>query len=78
MERRSNKTTPFEVYRYWRNVSDTDVMRCIRMLIFLPMEQIEQPEEGVKLCKGKKVWQYRPEACPASCVVILNVYDLIR
>ncbi len=36
-----NKTTPFEFYQYWRNVEDADVMKCIRMLTFLPMEEIE-------------------------------------
>ena len=37
-----NKTSPFDFYQYWRNVSDADVMKCIRMLTFLPMEQIEE------------------------------------
>lgn len=38
------KTTPFEFYQYWRNVSDQDVMKCIRMLTFLPLEQIDEME----------------------------------
>ena len=37
-----NKTSPFEFYQYWRNVGDADVMKCIRMLTFLPLEQIEE------------------------------------
>ena len=37
-----NKTTPFEFYQYWRNVEDADVLKCIRMLTFLPLEQIEE------------------------------------
>ncbi len=39
-----NKTSPFEFYQYWRNVDDTDVMKCIRMLTFIPIEEIEQIE----------------------------------
>jgi tyrosyl-tRNA synthetase len=37
-----NKTTPFEFYQYWRNVDDADVMKCIRMLTFIPIEEIEE------------------------------------
>ena len=40
-----NKTTPFEFYQYWRNVSDDDVMKCLRMLTFLPLEQIGEMEQ---------------------------------
>ena len=40
-----NKTSPFEFYQYWRNVDDADVMKCIKMLTFLPMEQIEDMEK---------------------------------
>ncbi|MBQ8093662.1 MAG: tyrosine--tRNA ligase [Clostridia bacterium] len=39
-----NKTTPFEFYQYWRNVNDADVMKCIRMLTFIPLEQIDEME----------------------------------
>ena len=39
-----NKTTPFEFYQYWRNVDDADVMKCIRMLTFIPIEEIEEME----------------------------------
>ncbi|MBQ6236348.1 MAG: tyrosine--tRNA ligase, partial [Clostridia bacterium] len=39
-----NKTTPFEFYQYWRNVGDADVMKCIRMLTFIPIEQIDEME----------------------------------
>ena len=40
-----NKTTPFEFFQYWRNVGDADVMKCIRMLTFIPIEQIEEIEK---------------------------------
>ncbi len=52
-----NKTTPFEFYQYWRNVSDADVLKCIRMLTFLPMEQIEEMDkwEGSKLNEAKEI-----------------------
>ena len=40
-----NKTSPFEFYQYWRNVDDADVMKCIKMLTFLPMEKIEEMEK---------------------------------
>ncbi|MBQ1224278.1 MAG: tyrosine--tRNA ligase, partial [Oscillospiraceae bacterium] len=40
-----NKTTPFEFYQYWRNVGDADVMKCIRMLTFIPIEEIEEIEK---------------------------------
>ena len=40
-----NKTTPFEFYQYWRNVDDADIMKCIRMLTFLPIEEIEEMEK---------------------------------
>jgi tyrosyl-tRNA synthetase len=39
-----NKTTPFEFYQYWRNVGDADVMKCIRMLTFIPIEEIDEME----------------------------------
>ena len=52
-----NKTTPFEFYQYWRNVSDADVLKCIRMLTFLPLEQIEEMDhwEGSKLNEAKEI-----------------------
>ena len=40
-----NKTSPFEFYQYWRNVGDADVLKCIRMLTFLPLEQIDEMDE---------------------------------
>ena len=40
-----NKTSPFDFYQYWRNVDDADVMKCLRMLTFLPLEQIEEMEK---------------------------------
>ena len=55
-----NKTTPFEFYQYWRNVSDADVLKCLRMLTFLPLEQIDEMEswEGAQLNKAKEILAY--------------------
>ncbi|MBR6425759.1 MAG: tyrosine--tRNA ligase, partial [Oscillospiraceae bacterium] len=52
-----NKTSPFEFYQYWRNVGDADVMKCIRMLTFLPLEEIEAMDawEGSQLNRAKEI-----------------------
>ena len=52
-----NKTTPFEFFQYWRNVSDADVIKCIRMLTFLPLEEIDKMEswEGAQLNEAKEI-----------------------
>lgn len=52
-----NKTTPFEFYQYWRNVDDADVLKCLRMLTFLPLEQIEEMDrwEGSQLNEAKEI-----------------------
>ncbi len=52
-----NKTTPFEFYQYWRNVADADVLKCIRMLTFLPLEEIEKMDawEGSQLNTAKEI-----------------------
>ncbi len=52
-----NKTTPFEFYQYWRNVDDADVMKCLKMLTFLPLSQIEEMEswEGSQLNQAKEI-----------------------
>lgn len=52
-----NKTTPFEFFQYWRNVSDADVLKCIRMLTFLPLEEIDKMEswEGAQLNDAKEI-----------------------
>ena len=52
-----NKTSPFDFYQYWRNVSDSDVLKCIRMLTFLPLEQIDEMDhwEGAKLNEAKEI-----------------------
>jgi tyrosyl-tRNA synthetase len=52
-----NKTTPFEFFQYWRNVDDADVIKCIKMLTFLPLEEIEPMEkwEGSELNKAKEI-----------------------
>ena len=55
-----NKTSPFEFYQYWRNVNDGDVLKCIRMLTFLPLEQIDEMEswEGSQLNRAKEILAY--------------------
>ncbi len=52
-----NKTSPFEFYQYWRNVADADVLKCIRMLTFLPIEEIEKMDswEGSQLNTAKEI-----------------------
>ena len=47
-----NKTTPFEFYQYWRNVGDADVLKCLRMLTFLPLEQIDDGQMGRQSVKS--------------------------
>ncbi len=51
------KTSPYEFYQYWRNVSDADVLKCIRMLTFLPLEEIDEMDkwEGSQLNKAKEI-----------------------
>ena len=55
-----NKTTPFEFYQYWRNVADADVLKCLRMLTFLPLEQIDEMDkwEGIQLNQAKEILAY--------------------
>ena len=55
-----NKTSPYDFYQYWRNVGDADVMKCIRMLTFLPLEQIDEMEkwEDSKINEKKKILAY--------------------
>ncbi|NDL66807.1 tyrosine--tRNA ligase [Anaerotalea alkaliphila] len=54
------KTTPFEFFQYWRNVADADVLKCIRMLTFLPLERIEEMDgwEGSRLNEAKEILAY--------------------
>ncbi|MEG0249888.1 MAG: tyrosine--tRNA ligase [Peptostreptococcus sp.] len=54
------KTSPFDFYQYWRNIADADVMKCIRMLTFLPLEEIEKMSswEGAKLNDAKEILAY--------------------
>ena len=54
------KTTPFEFFQYWRNVADSDVIKCLKMLTFLPVEEIEEMEkwEGSQLNKAKEILAY--------------------
>ena len=56
----ANKTTPYDFYQYWRNVGDADVMKCIRMLTFLPLSQIEEMDkwEGSELNRAKEILAY--------------------
>lgn len=55
-----NKTTPFEFYQYWRNIADADVLKCIRMLTFLPLEEIDKMDswEGSQLNEAKEILAY--------------------
>ena len=55
-----NKTSPFDFYQYWRNVGDADVMKCIRMLTFLPLEQIDEMDKwtGSDLNRAKEILAY--------------------
>ena len=54
------KTSPYEFYQYWRNVGDADVLKCLRMLTFLPLEQIDEMDkwEGSQLNKAKEILAY--------------------
>ena len=56
----ANKTSPFDFYQYWRNVADADVLKCIRMLTFLPIEQIDEMDkwEGSQLNTAKEILAY--------------------
>ena len=56
----ANKTTPYEFYQYWRNVDDADVLKCIRMLTFLPIEEIQKMDawEGAQLNEAKDILAY--------------------
>ena len=55
-----NKTSPFEFYQYWRNIADADVLKCLRMLTFLPLEQIDEMDrwEGNQLNTAKEILAY--------------------
>ncbi|MBR2043616.1 MAG: tyrosine--tRNA ligase [Clostridia bacterium] len=55
-----NKTSPYDFFQYWRNVDDADVLKCIRMLTFLPLEQIDEMDkwEGSELNKAKEILAY--------------------
>ena len=55
-----NKTTPYEFYQYWRNVDDNDVMKCIKMLTFIPVDEIAEMEkwEGARINEKKEVLAY--------------------
>ena len=55
-----NKTSPFEFFQYWRNVDDSDVIKCLKLLTFLPLEQIKEMEkyEGSELNKAKEILAY--------------------
>ena len=55
-----NKTSPFEFYQYWRNIDDADVIKCIKMLTFIPLEEIEKMEswEGSQLNQAKTILAY--------------------
>ena len=56
-----NKTSPFDFYQYWRNVDDADVIKCMKLLTFLPLEEIQEMEkwEGSQLNKAKDILAYQ-------------------
>ena len=57
----AEKTSPYEFYQYWRNVSDSDVIKCLKMLTFVPIEEIEEMEktmEGAQFNKAKELLAY--------------------
>ena len=56
-----NKTSPFDFYQYWRNVNDADVIKCMKLLTFLPLEEIEEMEkwEGSQLNKAKEILAFQ-------------------
>ncbi|MCI1304947.1 MAG: tyrosine--tRNA ligase [Lachnospiraceae bacterium] len=56
-----DKTSPYDFYQYWRNVSDADVLKCLRMLTFLPLEQIDEMDswEGSRLNEAKEILAYQ-------------------
>ena len=68
------KTSPFDFYQYWRNVADADVLKCIRMLTFLPLEQIDEMDkwEGSELNRAKEILAYELTylltSLPPSCM----------
>ncbi|MBR7184915.1 MAG: tyrosine--tRNA ligase, partial [Clostridia bacterium] len=55
-----NKTSPYDFYQYWRNVGNADVLKCLRMLTFLPLEQIDEMDkwEGSQLNRAKEILAY--------------------
>ena len=55
-----DKTSPYDFYQYWRNVDDADVLKCVRMLTFLPLEQIDEMDnwEGAQLNQAKEILAY--------------------
>ena len=55
-----NKTSPFDFFQYWRNIDDADVLKCLRMLTFLPLEQIDEMDtwEGARLNEAKEILAY--------------------
>ena len=57
----SNKTSPFDFYQYWRNVDDADVIKCMKLLTFLPLEEIQEMEkwEGSQLNKAKEILAFQ-------------------
>ena len=56
-----NKTSPFDFYQYWRNVDDADVIKCMKLLTFLPLEEIQEMEkwEGSQLNKAKEILAFQ-------------------
>ena len=72
-----NKTSPFDFYQYWRNVADADVLKCLRMLTFLPLEQIDEMDkwEGSQLNQAKEIlaFELTKQMCIRDRTTILRI-----
>ena len=75
-----NKTSPYDFYQYWRNVDDADVLKCIRMLTFLPLEQIEEMDawEGAQLNRAKEILAYELTALVHGTVEANKAQDAAK
>ena len=76
----AEKTTPFEFFQYWRNVDDADVINCLKMLTFLPIEEILEMErwKGAELNRAKEILAYELTALIHGHETAANVRDTVR
>ncbi len=75
-----NKTSPYDFYQYWRNVDDADVIKCLKMLTFLPLEQIQEMEswEGSQLNKAKEILAFELTALVHSAEEAAKAQETAR